>query len=100
MKSLVVFLLSMILSLTGCGSDVTIAFSEYLDPATISESDFGIDGGSVGFGNFNLANNRIVTFTSNSTLNGSEKINVSGTIKDRIGNSHNNGISISYNIGG
>jgi len=85
------------------GNDVTIAFSEYLDPATVSESDFGITFLGffpISFSNFNIANNKVVTFTANFPLNGLEKITVSGDIKDRIGNSHNNGISTSYNIGG
>lgn len=79
------------------GDLVRVSFSNYLDSATVSESDFEIDFGAITFHSFNYTNFlKLVTFRSDTPLTGSEIISVSGTIKDTMGNSVNNGIPTDY----
>lgn len=80
------------------GKVVIIYFSEKLDPATISEDDFSINGGSIGFGSFYFSGNKLVSFRADSDISDGDTVTVSGTIKDSNGNSHNNGVEDTYTI--
>ena len=77
---------------------IRVEFSNALDPSTVNESDFSINGGSITFDHLKLINN-IVLFIADSNINGTEEISVSGTIKDINGVSHNNGVTAIYNMG-
>jgi len=87
-------------SVTYSGKVIRVEFSEYLDPSTVSESDFAINGGSITFKHLIMEDKNIVKFIADSNINGTEEISVSGTIKDIYGNSHNNGVTAIYNLGG
>ncbi|WP_415405511.1 Ig-like domain-containing protein [Sulfurovum sp. CS9] len=93
-----------VVSVSYTGQVVRIEFSEHLDPSTVSESDFAIfsmNGDSVPF-DMKLENESTVHLNVNptiKTLDGTEKISVSGTIQDIYGSSHNNGVTAIYTLG-
>ncbi|MCD6598222.1 MAG: hypothetical protein J7L04_11065, partial [Bacteroidales bacterium] len=76
---------------------IIIEFSKKLDSSTVSESDFLINDGTIGFCWFELkANDKTVECEAKSNLNGDELITISGDIKDIEGNLHNNGIAVTH----
>ncbi len=89
-----------VVSASHSGKVIRIEFSEDLNASTVSESDFAINGGSITFDHLIIQNNHTVKFVADSNLSGTEDISVSGTIKDIYGNSHNNGVTAIYNLGG
>jgi len=86
-------------SVSYSGRVIRVEFSEHLDPSTVSESDFAINGGSITFDHLIMEDESTVKFIADSNINGTEKISVSGTIKDIYGISHNNGVTAIYNLG-
>ena len=93
-----------VVSVSYTGQVIRIEFSEHLDPSTVSESDFAIfsmNGDSVPF-DMKLEDESTVHLNVNptiKTIDGTEEISVSGTIKDIYGNSHNNGVTAIYDLG-
>lgn len=85
-------------SVTHSGRVIRVEFSEHLDPSTVSESDFTINGGSITFKNLIMEDESTVKFIANSNINGTAEISVSGTIKDIYGISHNNGVTAIYTL--
>ena len=86
-------------SVTYSGRVIRVEFSEHLDPSTVHESDFAINGGSITFDHLILEDETTVKFIADSKIYGTEKISISGTIKDIYGNSHNNGVTAIYDLG-
>ncbi len=86
-------------SVTYSGKVIRVEFSEHLDPSTVSESDFAINGGSITFDHLIMQDESTVKFIADSKINGTEKISVSGNIKDIYGISHNNGVTAIYPLG-
>ncbi len=86
-------------SVTHSSRVIRIVFSEHLDPSTVSESDFAINGGSITFDHLIMQDESTVKFVADSKINGTEKISVSGNIKDIYGISHNNGVTAIYPLG-
>jgi hypothetical protein len=85
-------------SVTHSGRVIRVEFSEHLDPSTVSENDFLINGGSITFKNLIMEDESTVKFIANSNINGTAEISVSGTIKDIYGISHNNGVTAIYTL--
>lgn len=91
-----------VVSVSHSGRVIRVAFSEHLDPSTVSENDFAIFsfyGGFITFDHFIMADESTVKFIADFMISGREKISVSGTIKDIYGNSHNNGVTAIYDLG-
>ena len=88
-----------VVSVSNSGRVIRVEFSEYLNPLTVSESDFAINGGSITFKNLIIQDESTVKFIADSDINGTEDISVSGTIEDIYGNSHNNGVTAIYPLG-
>lgn len=91
-----------VVSVSHSGRVIRVAFSEHLDPSTVSENDFAIFtfyGRVITFDHLIMQDESTVKFIADSTINGTEKISVSGTIKDIYGNSHNNGVTAIYDLG-
>ena len=88
-----------VVSVSNSGRVIRVEFSEYLNPLTVSESDFAINGGSITFKNLIIQDESTVQFIADSDINGTEDISVSGTIEDIYGNSHNNGVTAIYPLG-
>ena len=88
-----------VVSASYSGRVIRVEFSEHLDPLTVSESDFAINGGLITFDHLIMEDESTVKFIADSNLNGTEEISVSGTIKDIYGISHNNGVTAIYTLG-
>ncbi len=80
---------------------ITIEFYDKLDPSTVSESNFLINGGAINYSGFKVTPNKWqVEFTADTPLSGDENITISGTIADQLGNVHNGGIARDYSVSG
>ncbi|MEA3342198.1 MAG: Ig-like domain-containing protein, partial [Chloroflexota bacterium] len=86
-------------SVTYSGRVIRVEFSEHIDPSTVHESDFAINGGSITFDHLILQDETTVKFIADTRISGTEEISVSGTIQDIYGISHNNGVTAIYTLG-